>query len=94
MGWPVDVSYEENSNTTHAAKLRGALMLTPDEMDDVVDPASTMQFADALIRADRDFRLVNSRGTYYTLPEWLEKKKARFLNRYLEDRETSPNAET
>lgn len=55
MDWPVDESYQENSNTEHAALLKGDLFLTVGEVDTNVDPASTYQVVDALIRADKDF---------------------------------------
>nr|WP_169852999.1 prolyl oligopeptidase family serine peptidase [Anaerohalosphaera lusitana] len=58
MGWPVDESYAENSNVTLAKGLEGKLMLTVGELDKNVDPASTMQVVDALIRADKDFDLI------------------------------------
>ncbi|MBN2505703.1 MAG: prolyl oligopeptidase family serine peptidase [Verrucomicrobia bacterium] len=58
MGWPVGKHYEEQSNVTHAHKLRGKLLLTVGELDRNVDPASTMQVVHALIRADKDFELV------------------------------------
>lgn len=93
MGWPVDASYAENANGTHARMLTGALMLCTGEMDDVVDPAGTMQFADALIKADRDFDLVIVPGdTHHASSDWLAKKQARFFERYLQDGEPSPNA--
>jgi len=50
--------YEENSNVTHAHRLKGRLFLAVGEMDTNVDPASTMQVADALIRAGKDFELL------------------------------------
>ncbi len=55
MGWPVDESYERNSNVTHAAKLTGKLLLIVGEMDSNVDPASTTQVVHALQQADKDF---------------------------------------
>ena len=58
MGWPIDKHYEESSNVFHASKLKGQLMLLVPEMDTNVDPASTMQVADALIRAGKTFELV------------------------------------
>lgn len=94
MSWPVDRSYEDNSNCTHAGKLRGALMLTTGEVDDVVDPASTMQFADALIRADKEFELVVVPGNgHFDNAAWLDKKVARFFKRYLQDGDVTWNAE-
>ena len=53
--WPVDASYVANSNVTHASKLTGKLLLTVGELDKNVDPASTMQMVNALIKADKDF---------------------------------------
>ena len=58
MGWPVGPHYEEQSNVTQAHKLQGKLLLTVGELDRNVDPASTMQVVDALIKADKDFDLL------------------------------------
>jgi dipeptidyl aminopeptidase/acylaminoacyl peptidase len=58
MGWPVDEHYAANSNVTLAAGLAGKLLLIVGEMDTNVDPASTMQVVDALIKADKDFDLL------------------------------------
>ena len=44
--------------STHAHKLQGKLLLVVGEMDDNVDPASTMQVVNALIKADKDFDLL------------------------------------
>lgn len=58
MSWPIGPHYAEQSNVTQAHKLKGKLMLIVGELDRNVDPASTMQVADALIRADKDFDLL------------------------------------
>ncbi|HZN66446.1 MAG TPA: S9 family peptidase, partial [Tepidisphaeraceae bacterium] len=58
MGWPVGPEYAASSNVTHAHKLQGKLMLIVGELDRNVDPASTMQVANALVRADKDFDLL------------------------------------
>ena len=58
MGWPLGPHYEASSNVVHAGKLQGRLLLVVGEMDTNVDPSSTMQVADALIRADKDFELL------------------------------------
>jgi dipeptidyl aminopeptidase/acylaminoacyl peptidase len=58
MSWPVDDAYLASSNAVDAAKLRGKLLLTVGELDQNVDPASTMQVVDALIKADKDFDLI------------------------------------
>lgn len=69
MGWPVDSSYVECSNVHNAHRLTGALMLVVGELDDNVDPASTYQVADALIRANKDFELVVLPGAGHTMGE-------------------------
>lgn len=43
---------------TNAHKLQGKLLLMVGELDRNVDPASTMQVVNALIRADKDFDLL------------------------------------
>jgi dipeptidyl-peptidase-4 len=58
MSWPVGPEYEEQSNVTNASKLEGKLLLMVGEVDNNVDPASTMQVVDALIKADKDFDLL------------------------------------
>ena len=58
MGWPVDESYAANSNMEDAARLGGRLMLVVGGLDENVDPASTMQVAQRLIDAGKDFELV------------------------------------
>jgi len=58
MGWPIDAHYEEQSNVTQAHRITGKLMLSVGELDTNVDPASTMQVVDALIKANKDFELL------------------------------------
>ncbi len=58
MGYPVDESYEKSSNVAGASRMEGKLLLTVGELDRNVDPASTMQVVDALIKADKDFDLI------------------------------------
>jgi len=58
MGWPLGPEYEDNSNVTHAKNLQGALLLIVGELDTNVDPASTMQVVNALIKANKDFDLL------------------------------------
>ncbi len=58
MGYPVGPHYAENSNVTHAAKLRGKLLLIVGELDTNVDPSSTMQVVDALVKAGKVFDLL------------------------------------
>ncbi len=44
--------------STQAHELQGKLMLIVGELDRNVDPASTMQVVNALIKADKDFDLL------------------------------------
>ena len=55
MGWPVGPEYAASSNTENAYKLKGRLLLINGEMDANVDPASTEQFVNALVKARKDF---------------------------------------
>ncbi len=63
MGWPIGPHYAEQSNVTNAAKLQGKLLLLVGEMDSNVDPASTMQVVNALIKADKDFEMLYVPGS-------------------------------
>lgn len=67
MGYPVDESYAASSNVEMAHLLRRPLMLVVGEMDDNVDPASTMQVVNALIKAGKDFELVVLPGERHTM---------------------------
>ena len=58
MGWPVGPHYSEQSNVTNAHKLKGQLLLAVGELDRNVDPASTLQVVNALIKADKDFEFL------------------------------------
>ncbi len=58
MGYPVGPEYTANSNVTLAKNLSGKLLLIVGELDRNVDPASTMQVVNALIKADKDFDLL------------------------------------
>ena len=67
LGYPIGPQYAENSNVVNAANLQGKLLLIVGEMDDNVDPASTMQVVNALINAKKDFELVVLPGSNHTL---------------------------
>ncbi len=69
MSYPVDSSYVECSNVENAYKLERPLMLVVGEMDDNVDPSSTYQVANALIKANKDFELVVLPGVHHTMGE-------------------------
>lgn len=84
MGYPVDDSYKECSNVENAHLLQRPLMLVVGEMDDNVDPASTMQVVNALIKANKDFELVVIPGAHHTMGEdFGEHKRYDFFVRHL-----------
>lgn len=84
LGYPIDESYLKASNVENAHKLQVPLMLVVGELDDNVDPASTMQVADALIKAGKDFDLVVLPGVHHTLGESFgEHKRFDFFVRHL-----------
>ncbi len=59
-------------------------MLVVRELDDNVDPASTMQVADALIKANKDFELVVLPGVHHTMGEsYGEHKRYDFFVKHL-----------
>ena len=84
MGYPVDSSYIESSNVEQAHRLERPLMLVVGEMDDNVDPASTMQVVNALIKANKDFELVVVPGAGHTMGDnFGEHKRYDFFVRHL-----------
>jgi dipeptidyl aminopeptidase/acylaminoacyl peptidase len=58
MGWPLGPHYAASSNVDNAHRLRGRLLLIAGEMDTNVDPSSTLQVVNALIKADKTFDLL------------------------------------
>lgn len=84
MGYPIGPHYAECSNVVNANKLQGNLMLIVGEMDDNVDPASTVQVVDALIKADKDFEFVLLPGMNHTLGgKYGETKRRDFFIKHL-----------
>ncbi|NLW83900.1 MAG: prolyl oligopeptidase family serine peptidase [Phycisphaerae bacterium] len=85
MGWPVGPHYAANSNVTLAPGLKGKLLLIVGEMDRNVDPASTMQVVDALIRANKDFEMLVIPGAGHGAAEgrYASRRRADFLVRHL-----------
>ena len=68
----------------NAHLLTRPLMLVVGELDDNVDPASTMQLVNALIKANKDFELVVIPGAHHTMGEdFGERKRYDFFVRHL-----------
>lgn len=84
LGYPVGDQYKEGSNVENAHLLSRPLMLVVGELDDNVDPASTMQVVNALIKANKDFELVVIPGAHHTMGEdFGEHKRYDFFVRHL-----------
>ena len=58
MGYPLGPHYGASSNVDNAARLQGRLLLVVGELDTNVDPASTMQVVNALVKAGKMFDLL------------------------------------
>lgn len=58
MNFPVTEKWDNQSNLSLAARLTGKLLLAHGELDDNVHPAATLQLANALINANKDFELM------------------------------------
>ena len=75
--------YEQNSNVFHAHKLKGDLLLTVGELDQNVDPSSTIQVVDALVKAEKDFQFFMIPGAGHGIGEgkYLFRKRLEFFVR-------------
>ena len=62
MGWPVDESYSRASGVDNAWRLKGDLFIIFGEQDTNVDPSSSLQVVDSLIKAGKDFDLLEVPG--------------------------------
>lgn len=89
MGYPIGKEYEESSNVVNAHLLNGKLMLILGEMDNNVDPSSTLQLVDELIKHDKEFEFVMLPGARHTLGEkYGERKRRDFFMKHLLNVET------
>ncbi|HAL05209.1 MAG TPA: peptidase S9, partial [Verrucomicrobiales bacterium] len=77
--------YDEQSNVTNAHRLQGKLLLTVGELDTNVDPSSTYQVVDALIRADKDFEFLMVPGAGHGVGEsrYAARRRMDFFVRHL-----------
>jgi dipeptidyl aminopeptidase/acylaminoacyl peptidase len=87
LGWPVDESYARNSNVEDAGKLQGHLLLIVGELDKNVDPASTLQVANALQKAGKDYDLLIMTNTGHGAAEtpYANRRRLEFFVRHLMD---------
>jgi dipeptidyl aminopeptidase/acylaminoacyl peptidase len=92
MGYPVGPQYSECSNIDNASKLQGHLFLVVGELDSNVPPESTMRYADALVRARKDFDfLVIPNGGHGAGGEYYQRRMRDFFVRHLQGVEPPNN---
>ena len=65
QGFPVGEDYNAQSNVTMAGRLAGHLLLEHGDVDDNVHPVETMRFADALIKANKNFDMLIVPNMYH-----------------------------
>jgi len=65
QGYPVRDDYAAQSNVTMADKLKGHLLLVHGDIDDNVHPVETMRFADALMKANKNFDMLFVPNMYH-----------------------------
>jgi hypothetical protein len=58
MSWPLGPEYAASSNVDNASKLVGKVLIIIPEMDTNVDPSSSMQVVNALIKANKRFDML------------------------------------
>ncbi|VTR28970.1 S9 family peptidase [Sphingobacterium thalpophilum] len=84
MGWPIGPEYAACSNTENAYRLEGKLMLIVGELDDNVDPASTYQLVNQLIKHGKDHEFIMVPGMGHSSGgDFGEKKRRDFFVKHL-----------
>ena len=89
MGWPIGPQYSASSNVDHAAKLQGKLLLIVGELDTNVDPSSTLQVVNALLKANKNFDYLMIPGAEHNAgrggeyADYGERKRFDFFVRHL-----------
>jgi dipeptidyl-peptidase 4 len=65
QGYPLGPDYAEQSNVTMADRLKGHLLLVHGDIDDNVHVVETMRFADALMKANKNFDMLIVPNMYH-----------------------------
>lgn len=87
-------NFEDEANKTHAANLKGKLLLMHGDMDDNVHPAMTIQVVDELIKANKDFDLIIAPNRAHGLNEpYFVRRRWDFFVRHLLGAEPPPGYE-
>ena len=82
MGYPLGPWYGENSNVDNAWRLEGKLLIINGEMDDNVDPASSLQVVAELVRHNKDFEQYYLPGFSHNLgADWVTRQVFEFFYR-------------
>ena len=68
MGWPVGPQYAASSNVENAFRLQGKALIIVGELDTNVDPASSLQVVNALIKAHKHFDMLYNPGQNHGVP--------------------------
>ncbi len=58
MSWPIGPHYAASSNVNNAYRLQGKALIIIPEMDSNVDPASSLQVVNALVKANKHFDML------------------------------------
>ncbi|MDP4534639.1 prolyl oligopeptidase family serine peptidase [Alkalimonas collagenimarina] len=94
LGYPIGSQYAASSVVEQAHLLQGQLLIINGEQDSNVDPASTMQLVDALIRADKDFDLLIVPGGEHSVGRssgpirYVQRRQFDFFLRHLKQQDT------
>jgi dipeptidyl aminopeptidase/acylaminoacyl peptidase len=76
--------YAASSNVTNAHQMKGELLLILGEMDTNVDPSSTLQFVDALIKGNKNFDFIMIPGMGHSMGgDFGEHKRRDFFIQHL-----------
>ena len=89
MGWPIGQQYSVSSNVDNAWRLQGKVLLIVGELDTNVDPSSTLQVVNALMKANKNFDFLMIPGAEHNAgrggeyAEYGERKRFDFFVRHL-----------
>jgi dipeptidyl aminopeptidase/acylaminoacyl peptidase len=89
MGWPIGPQYSESSNVDNAWRLQGKVLLIVGELDTNVDPSSTLQVVNALLKANKNFDYLMIPGAEHNAgrggeyADYGERKRFDFFVRHL-----------
>ena len=91
MGWPIGPWYSESSNVDNAYRLEGDLFIINGEIDDNVDPASSLQVVSELVRSNKHFEQLYLPGHTHNLGgEYVTRRVFEFFYRKIKDCRQDP----